>query len=1021
MTSDAAPQLFTIPAGLPFLDRLAAALVADPSLGGTLGAPGANLADLTILLPTRRAARALADAFMTANQGAPLLLPRIQPLGDVDEEELLLDPGQGISTIASGDLSLTPAIPGLERQLLLAQLILKWAEGTRAGPRDPAQALLLAAELARLLDAAETEQVDLTRLQTLVPADYAENWQLTLEFLVIVTENWPAILATRHQIDPATRRNLLLDAQATAWANKPPAHPVLAAGSTGSIPASANLLRTVAHLPAGAVVLPGLDLGLEEPSWQRIEASHPQFAMKELLTQMGADRDQVALWPGAGEEDPTALRARLVNEALRPWSTTDGWAGALVNLGSEQAIATAMDGLTIIHAPTLRDEAAIIALKLRGLLETEGRTGALVTPDRDSARRVATELKRWDIDIDDSAGTPLDRTEPVTFLRLIAAAAVEDLAPVPLLALLSHPLTAAGLDPAACRRLARTLNRHVLRGARPAPGCDGLRLAFKEARGETTGQTGAAVDWQALDHFVDRLEAALGPLLSLMERSSVPVSDMVDAHLRAGEALAASSETAGAGRLWTGEAGEAAALFASELRAAADNLAPLAPVAYPNLFDVLTGPRKVRARYGRHPRLFIWGPLEARLQQADLMILGGLNEGTWPAEAAIDPWLSRPMRADLGLSPPERRIGLAAHDFAQGACVPEVCLTRSLKVDGAPTVASRWLLRLENLLAPRKTSEPAADTWTAWVEAIDRPLKIAALAAPRACPPLIARPDRFSVTEIETLIRDPYAIYAKRVLKLEPLEPLDSLAGALERGTLVHKALEIFTKAHPKDLPPDLAGRLIEVGEGLFADAPDRPGVAAFWWPRFVDIAYWLADLEPSLRATAARTLAECPGQMVLEEGLTRAVTLVAKADRIGVGADGHLTIYDYKTGVVPSKPQVDAGLAPQLPLEAAIAATGGFDGVPAGGQSALVYLRLTGGDPAGEVKPVSDGDEDLAAVTLAGLLDLLGDFENPTTPYLARPRPAFIGRPGRYDHLARVKEWSAGARANDGGAEGGS
>src|SRR5690606_20009946 len=133
--------------------------------------------------------------------------------------------------------------------------------------------------------------------------------------------------------------------------------------------------------------------------------------------------------------------------------------------------------------------------------------------------------------------------------------------------------------------------------------------------------------------------------------------------------------------------------FIRELIESAPAFGELLPESYSYFFDELLSARVVRPRFGLHPRLFIWGPLEARLQHADRMILGGLNEGTWPGEANIDPWVNRPMRAAMGLEPPERRIGLSAHDFAEGASAEEAVLSRALKVEGAPAVASRWWLR----------------------------------------------------------------------------------------------------------------------------------------------------------------------------------------------------------------------------------------------------------------------------------------------------------------------------------------
>lgn len=989
-------NLFTMPPGTPFLERLAATLLEDASLGGRF-AGGPALADVTILLPTRRSVRALGEAFLRAGGGAALILPSIRTLGDVDEEELILDP-RGLGREA---LELPPAMPGLERQLRLARMIIE-EQGY-----DETRALALAADLGRFLDMVLTEDADLTRISDLVPQDFADHWQVTIDFLKVLTARWPEELARLGYIEQAERRNLLLRAQAAAWEAGPPHGPVIAAGSTGSIPATAALLRTVAHLPSGAVVLPGLDLDLDDESWEIVgepgTASHPQYGMKKLLAQLNATRADVDIWPGAEISPRAAARARLLSEALRPAETTERWRNRLTALG--EAAKDGLNGLSLIEAPGERDEASAIALLMRDVLETPGKTAALVTPDRKLARRVAMELRRWKIDVNDSGGEPLAKTAPVAFLRLIANMVAEDFAPVALLACLKHPLAAAGEDPARFRARVRLLELHLLRGPRPAPGIEGLRAACRTIEGSDK-------ELAEISKLIDRLERGGAPLFDAMKERNA-AAGLVQAHIETAERLAAADRTTGADRLWKEEAGEAASDFIRELIEAAPSFGDLDPRAYPRFFDELLSGRVLRPRWGTHPRLFIWGPLEARLQHADRMILGGLNEGAWPAEANIDPWLNRPMRTAMGIEPPERRIGLSAHDFAEGAAAGEAILTRALKVEGAPTVASRWWLRLASLLQGMGHEKAvAAPEWWRWAHKLDEPAKLLTPVRPRPMPPLDARPQKFSVTEIETLIRDPYAIYAKKILRLKVLDPIDADIAAAERGTIIHEALEKFVETYPKELPEDALGKLIGIGENVFRHAMDRPGVAAFWWPRFQRIARWIVEYEREERAGLRHVHAEARGEIVIGE-LARPVVLTGKADRIDERDDGMVNIVDYKTGTVPSAKQVEIGLTPQLPLEAAMMAKGGFqkrDGspIPAAKAARLVYLRLTGGETAGEVRAIPDEGGDLADNTYAWLVDLLRQYEAEATPYLSRPRPMFWGRYGDYDHLARVKEWSA-------------
>lgn len=973
-----APQLFTIPQGVPFVDAMAEGLI------GRHGAEPLAFSRVTVLLPNRRACRALAEAFLRRSGGRAMLLPAIQPLGDVDEEELTLS---GAAT-----LDLPPAVSTLRRQLLLTRLVLG-----HPGIATPAEAARLAAELARLIDQMQIERLDPARLADLAPAEFAAHWQITLEFLRLVTEHWPRVLEGEGAIDPAARRNLLLEALAAAWKRQPPADPVYAAGSTGSIPAAADLLAAIAYLPQGAIVLPGFDPDLDEASYAALDEdpAHPQAGMKQLLVRLGAVPDEVQLWPAGLSTAAGDARARLLREVLRPARTSEAWVGARIE-------PAALEGLRLLEAPGAREEAAAIALLLRQVLEMPGRTGALVTADRSLARRVAAELGRYGIAIDSSAGRPLGETPPGALLRLVADLAAAALHPIALLACLKHPLASGGQRRDAFRRRVRKLERRVLRGPRPEPGIQGLRAALEAAGGD-----------DSLGPWLERLGQAMAPLTGLMEAARAAPADLLAAQVGFAEWLAFDTEAGE--RLWAGEAGEAAADFVHELAAALGDQPPLDPADWPALFETLMSGQAVRESFGHHPRLAILGPIEARLQQADLLILGSLNEGSWPPEPASDPWLSRPMRQAFGLPPPERRIGQSAHDFQQAATAPHVVLSRAVKLDGTPTLASRWLLRLETLL--RGSGIPIerlrADAILAAAATLDRPQAIRPLPAPEPRPPLASRPRRLSVTEIETWIRDPYAIYARRVLGLKMLEPLDADPGAAERGSFIHEALDRFvTEIGDGELPADAAARLEECGRLAFGAAMQRPGVRAFWWPRFRRISAWFLDFERDRRRQGIRPLAtECTGRLRLD-GPGGAFDLAGKADRIDRLTDGSLAILDYKTGQPPSTRQVESGLAPQLPLEALIAGAGGFEGIEGARVGSLDYIRLGGGAVPGEAKPVKGDPTGLAAMAGAGLKSLILRFDDPAMPYRSRTLPKLLRQGGDYDHLARVLEWSVGEAA---------
>ncbi|MBE1236991.1 double-strand break repair protein AddB [Phaeovibrio sulfidiphilus] len=1022
-------RVASIPASLPFLDTLAASL---PALLGTEAADadplGATRA--TLLLPTRRAARAMQDALLRQSGGKAILLPRIVPLGDVAEDEALFH--DSLSGPAATSLAGLPTpVTDVERLCLLARLIM-----ARDAAISPAQALALGSELARLIDQAHTEGASLDALASLVDRkpEFSEHWQKTLDFLDVITTVWPGILSARGCVDPSLHRNLVLRAQAEAWTRFPPDTPVIAAGSTGSIPAAADLMRVVAGLPRGLVLLPGLDRTMDDDSWAALEDTHPQAGLKGLLARFGVERQEVRDFPSPtgswslsappspcppasaspAPPSPASARAReaFVSHAFRPARTTDVWRSL-----EPDSLHGALDGVTLIEAPGQREEAAAIALVMREVLETEGRTAALITPDRTLGRRVAAALDRWSVTIDDSAGTPLGNTAPGLYLRLGARAVASGLAPVALLAFLEHPLSALGEAPGRFRTRIRRLNRDVLRGPRPAPGPAGLEAAIG-ALGDPRTRT-------SLQSWLERFTDACGPFLSLFQTPRAEGKALLDAHVAFAEAMAAAridgEPVAGADRLWAGEAGETAAPLLADLSAALESLGPIRPAHYPALLDFFLSSAVVRPRRDVHPNLAIWGPLEARLQRPDVLILGGLNEGTWPSFPDTGPWLSRPMLASLGLPQPERATGLSAHDVSQALHAPEVILSRSRRVEGSPCLPSRWWVRLETTARAAGLAEAFEDArrrGTVWLD-LARQLEIPQgpprrTGQPHPCPPVAARPRKLPATRIETWMRDPYAIYARYILGLDELDPLEADPSRATYGSLVHAILEDFVTECRHALPENPEARLLELGRARFQDPALPPGVRAIWEPRFCSIAAWFADQERERAPKVTVRLAEQAGQISIE-GPAGPFTLSAIADRIDVMRDGTLEIIDYKTGTPPSTREVWAGYAPQLALEAAIALAGGFGTVgTVPGISDLAFWHLRGGRRPGEVRRPLTLDRktktpaDLATEALEGVRGLVAAFDNPDTPYIARPHPGYAPRFNAYQHLARVAEWAS-------------
>jgi ATP-dependent helicase/nuclease subunit B len=648
---------------------------------------------------------------------------------------------------------------------------------------------------------------------------------------------------------------------------------------------------------------------------------------------------------------------------------------------------------------------------------------------------VAVELGRWNLTVDDSAGVSLDREPQGVFARLLVEAVTSAADPVVLLSLLKHPFAAFGMERALCRRAARRIELALFRGRRTTDGIGGLAAALAEARTKVDdGDRDVPAarrrlnegDWDLAGRLIARLVNCLAPIETAFAGTR-PISAatasrlLVDALI-----LAATDETGGDAKLWDGAGGEALARLLTDMTedAEADALA-LAPADYPYFLQALMSGVVVPRRAGGEPRIHIWGALEARLQSADLIVLGGLDEGIWPAATRTDPWLSRAMRAEIGLPPPERRIGQSAHDFVQAMASPRVIVTRAEKRGGAPTVESRWLQRLGALAGETEVGRATARgaRYVSLARALDRVPEsdVKPVGRPRPTPPVAVRPRRLSITAIETLIRDPYAIYAKHILKLLPLDPLGREPDAALRGTLIHKALGDFTNEWSGDHDLAAEERLAEIAREVLSVIAEYPDAWSVWSVRFDAIARWFMAWETGRRERVAERNAEVDGliEFPLRDGV---FTLSGRADRIDLMGDGNVEIYDFKTGTPQTERTVFAGLTPQMTLEAAMARAGGFDAALAGkGRAALRERSIAtlawlavGKAGRGEVEmsAVKRGEsaDDLAERARTMFAALVAAFDTPTHPYASRTRPMTLNTQryqSDYDHLARVREWS--------------
>ncbi|UZK67149.1 double-strand break repair protein AddB [Sphingomonas sp. M1-B02] len=969
------PHLYTIPPHRAFADALAIGLIRR------FGGDPLRLARGTVLLPNNRAKRSIQDAFVRASAGG-LLLPRLVAVGDPELDEALFDSDEGEPIPA--------AVDPLQRRMILARLIQE-----SGSPVDAAEAVRLAGDLAATLDQLLIEEVAPTKLRELeLTQELSAHWERSLALFEVVLERWPRELARLGRIDLAERRTLLLDRVSKRWRTAPPPGFVCAAGITASAPAIAKLLQTVAGMAQGMVVLPGLATGISKEEWdslgpfepdpvtgrrrRRLE-THPQYHLKLLLERMGVHRDEFEPWRAASEHDAPPARSKAIASAMAPPELTHGWTALPA---AERRLA----GVRALEVATPAEEAQAIALALRGALEVPGKTAALVTPDRVLARRVAAHCVRWGLTIDDTAGQPLSILPPGTLLLALIDAAAQGFAPLPLLTLLKHPLVMPE------QRLewlegARRLDR-ALRGPRPAPGLAGIDRHLAEQSGRDGHLRRAAARWWPT------AKAILAPLEAVFDAGSQPVPALLAALRETAQALAGDG-------LWSRADGRAAAdLLDSLEREGAHGPPRTEPEAMGPLLRTLMEENAVRPPQGGHPRVAILGVLEARLQTADLMILGGLNEGVWPGLPAPDPWLAPRIRSELGLPGLERRIGLSAHDLAGALGAPEVLLTRARRDASAPTIASRFWLRLEALSGGLERAGELAQ----WLRGLDDPGDHQPAKRPEPSPPIAARPKEISVTEVDRLKADPFAFYARRMLRLMPLDPVDADPSAAWRGTAVHDVLQRWFEAD--DCAPD---KLRARAEAMLTDERTHPMMRALWQPRLMEAIDWIAS-EIAAKLSEGRAVLAVEQRGVIQfDG----VELSGTFDRVDRLADGSLAIVDYKTGKPPSLAAVREGFSLQLGLLGLIAERGGYDGI-SGRASGFEYWSLSrnraGGfgyvespcDPRRREYLPADEFVDRAVAQFEGAARtwLTGE-----APFTAKLHPDYAPY-AEYDQLMRRDEW---------------
>lgn len=1001
-----------MPSGVPFLQSLAAGLAAKL---------GDDLPRALVFLPTRRAVRALGDAFVehAVGQGDGVaLLPRMRPLADIDPEEPPFEPGELVGLI-------NPAIPSAQRRFDMAKIIARYHENISDIPLTPTGALSIADQLLSIMDDAAMEEVNLASGERLeaIRARASEHYQNAAKLYEIIQTYWPEYLAAQNMMEPMARRVALLNALTEHWTAAPPDYPVIIAGSTGTLKATAKLMHCVARLKDSAIILPGIDRNLQTAVWDNVTEQHPQFSLKRLIAKIGIELADIKDWSPVADSKTMRARRRVLSEALMPADSTDDWPGRIAKIKSEVSgnpFEDAFKGLSIIEAPSHDSEALSIALIMRDTLETPKATAALVTPDPALARRVKAKLRRWQVEVDYSQGEPLEETQLGAYLGGLLRLALDPENPVDLAFIAKHPLTHFGAASGELGAKWQQLERIALRGPRKSL----ANLYANQDRLRSDADKDAVVYLQPFGACIAEFAAQPEQLAGDWARSLAVLAEQLTQN------GAKDNSEAQQSLLWSGDAGEKAAQIITSLMNHSEPLGMMGAREFCDLFASLMRGKVVRPRYGMHPRLQILGPLEARMLEADIVILGGLNEGVWPAPPASQPFLSPAMRRALGLSLPDRRFGLQAHDFAELASNPNVILTRSQRTEDGPAVASRWLWRLRTLAkgalgedgarAALQSRKPYLD----WAQNLDfiSPEDVNAMSAPLPKPALHLRwpapkGRELAVTRLTQLVRDPYAHYARTILKLPKLDPLDDDIGALQMGIAVHDSLEDFARKFG-DTPPENG---VEVLADMFAQQLSTLGLSremiSAERPRLMTASRKFMDWFNTSRAQGWHSAGvEVTGELKIDAP-QGCFTLTAKSDRIDQRG-GSYQIVDYKTGNPPSANEVKAGFDLQLPLQAAMLAAGGFNDIRTetehGTTEDMVYLSLKGFNQDSGVTSLIKKDWtpdrfiDLAIETIT---KLIAYFDDPEAAYHAQPRIKFTNDYGDYDHLSRRAEW---AKAGD-------
>ncbi len=998
---------YNIPYGYNFADQLAKGLLYaykdKPQI----------LAQTLVFLPTARSCQTLKDAFLRISSGQATLMPRLIPLGEPDEDDVLLAMEKAPF--------IKPAIPPLKKQIILTQLIAQ-TRGVQAKAEDEKisfdQALRISKSLSKLLDDCYAFEIPMENIKKLTEGEYANHWQPILKFLDILFKNWPHILQEIEVQDAGARRTEILNLLSLAWQKKPPTHPVIAAAINRNIPSVQRLLKTIHNLPQSAVVFQGVE-HIDDKLWSyflnkernwfenSIAQSSPFWVNAKLLEHMELSPHNLSPWLDLSAQSQIA---QFMAQTLRPPSCTI----------LKEYPCDILKNLQLIECENSHDEAMVIAMIMRKQLENKGKTAALITADRSLAQKVRAQLRRWQLNINDSAGITLNQTPIGIYLNLTAQLIAEDIRPRSLIAFLKHPFTRLKLKRDECRKLARHLDYYL----RDLGNIHGFPLILHHLNKKQEDLFIKGQNDKNLNLIITQLNELRLHMASFKDEACKYVANpytLLYRHIEFCEWAATGDDNLGSDELWKQEAGEACSLLMRGLFQEFSTIKEVNGQRWSEILNIFLEGKIVRPIKYSHPRLFIWGMVESRIQQADLTIIGGFNETHWPQIPEVGPWLNRPMREQIGMNAPEEEISLNAADFMNLITAPQVIITRSMREAGRPTIQSRWLSRIEAHLSQHNlpSLKKPHNLWLSWMGELSKAKESPYLMPahrPAPTPSLKARPSSLSVTRIEDLIKDSYSIYAAKILNLYPLDRLEHDRGALEFGNLAHNILEEFIAYMQQELGSDYTLneehllRLKNLAQEKLQALNLPSHQENFWKRRLIRLCEWFFIQENKNRHLISQTYLEVTGEYKFSVNDSQ-LTVTGKADRIDKLKDGSLRIIDYKTGTLPSLTTVKDGRSPQMTLEAIIAQKGGFNAFKAAPVHSLEYWQISGRASAKDPKPINIKDKkysNLLENTENLLYSVIEYFNDSETPYFARPYGNAIKIFGKYDHLSRFAEWSS-------------